>query len=102
VVTGKMSYGRAALYGLGGGAWFGLLFGLLLGIFLPAPVWGELVLGAVVFTAVWGLIFGLIGYAVTGKNRSFRSAGGTRASVYTVEVPSERAQQAITLLAAGR
>ncbi|MGC5627246.1 general stress protein [Georgenia sp. Z1344] len=102
LVTGNMRFGKAALYGLGGGAWLGLLVGLLLGIFLPSPVWAEVVLGSVVFAAVWGLIFGLAGYGLVGRRRSFRSTSGTRASVYTVEVPADIARQATQVLDAGR
>ena len=36
-VTGKLSYGRAALGGAASGAWFGLFIGLVLFIFSPDP-----------------------------------------------------------------
>lgn len=101
LVTGRMTYGTAALYGAGSGAWFGLMLGLLLAIFLPGASFGP-VLIAVVFGAVWGVIFGLIGFAMTGGARNFRSRSATKASSYSVEVPAERAQSALQLLSAGR
>lgn len=101
LVTGRMNYGKAALYGAGGGAWFGLMLGLLMAIFLPGAFFGP-VLGAVVFGAVWGVIFGLIGFAMTGGTRNFRSRTATKASSYSVEVPVGRAQAALEILSAGR
>lgn len=102
VVRGKMTYGKAALYGFGGGAWFGLLFGLLFAIFVPSVVWLNVVLSAVVFTGLFGLVFGLISHAVTGRERGFHSDTAVKATNYTVEVPAERADEALRLLAAGR
>ena len=101
LVTGRMTYGRAALYGAGGGAWFGLMLGLVMAIFLPGVFFGP-VLGAVVFGAVWGAIFGLIGFAMTGGARNFRSRTATTASSYSVEVPADRARAALEILDAGR
>lgn len=102
LVRGKMTWGRAALFGFLGGAWFGLLLGLLLAIFVPAVVWLSVVLGGVIFAGLFGLVFGLISFAVTGKERGFRSDLTMKASSYTVEVPVERADEALRILAAGR
>ncbi|WP_422115438.1 general stress protein [Brachybacterium sp. UNK5269] len=101
LVTGRMNYGKAALYGAGSGAWLGLLLGLLMALFLPGAFFLA-VLTAVVFGAIWGAIFGLIGFAVTGQQRNFRSHTATKASSYTLEVPTERAQSALQVLSAGR
>lgn len=101
LVTGRMTWGKAALYGAGGGAWFGLLLGLLLAIFVPLAVVGPII-GGIVFGAVWGVVFGLIGFAATGNRRNFRSQKIMQATTYSVEVPSHRAQAAQQILAAGR
>ena len=50
-MTGRITMGRATLYGAGGGAWFGLLIGLLLSIFavgsgVAVAVLGSLAVGA--------------------------------------------------------
>jgi hypothetical protein len=87
-VTGRMTYGKAALYGAGSGAWVGLLLGLLLGIF-TVGAWGAVVLWGVVLGAVWGLVFGLIGHALTGGRRDFLSVQGLEAEAYDVLVESD-------------
>ncbi|WME22070.1 general stress protein [Brachybacterium sp. GU-2] len=101
LVTGRMTWGKAALYGAGGGAWLGLMLGLLLAIFVPLAFVGP-VLSGIVFGAVWGVIFGLIGFAATGNRRNFRSQRITQATSYSVEVPSDRLAAAQQILAAGR
>lgn len=68
-VTGRMTYGKAALYGAASGAWLGLLIGLLLGLFTVVG-WLSVILWAVLLGAVWGLIFGLLGHAATGGRRT--------------------------------
>ena len=97
-----MTYGKAALYGFLGGAWFGLLIGILMGIFVPAIAWINVVLWAVVLAGVFGLIWGLISHALTGRERSFHSVRATKASSYTVEVLANRADEALRVLSAGR
>ncbi len=92
-VTGRMTYGRAALFGAGSGAWMGLLIGLLLGIF-TVGAWLSVVLWGVVLGAFWGLVFGLIGHAVTGGKRDFRSVQGLEAEAYDVLVEAEYAGMA--------
>jgi hypothetical protein len=87
-VTGRMTYGKAALYGAGSGAWVGLLLGLLLGIF-TVGAWGAVVLWGVVLGAVWGLVFGLIGHAVSGGRRDFRSMQGLEADAYDILVNAD-------------
>lgn len=52
-VTGRMTYGKAALYGAASGAWLGLLIGLLLGLFTVVG-WLSVILWAVLLGAVWG------------------------------------------------
>jgi hypothetical protein len=92
-VTGRMTYGKAALYGAGSGAWVGLLLGLLLSIFTVGP-WLSVALWAVVLGAIWGLVFGLIGHALTGGRRDFRSVQGLEAEAYDVLVESDHLARA--------
>lgn len=97
-VTGRMTKGRATLYGLGSGAWFGLFIGLLFGLFLPAIGWLSVVLTAVVVGAIWGAIFGFIGHLATGGRRDFTSVHSLHAEVYELQVRSDLAPEAVRLL----
>ncbi|GAB2607512.1 general stress protein [Kocuria arenosa] len=92
-VTGRMTNGRAALYGAGTGAWLGLMIGLLFGIF-TLGAWLPVVLWSVVLGAVWGLVLGLIGHALTGGKRDFRSIQGFEADAYDLLVEAEYAGMA--------
>ena len=60
-VTGRLTKGRAALPGAGGGAWWGLLIGLLLALFAAnaSGVITVLALGLVI-GAIWGAVFGFV------------------------------------------
>ena len=96
-----MTYGKAALYGLGSGAWVGLLIGLLLGIFTVGG-WLSVVLWGVALGAVWGLALGLIGHAATGGRRDFRSIQGIEADSYDVLVEVEYIDEAAARLGGTR
>jgi hypothetical protein len=61
-VTGRMTTGRAALYGAGSGAWFGLFIGLLFGLFTIGPVWIGVLLTTVLLGAVFGAVAGFVGH----------------------------------------
>jgi ABC-type branched-subunit amino acid transport system permease subunit len=96
-VLGRMTTGKAALAGLGSGAWFGLFIGLLLGLFTVGS-WLAVVLAAVLIGAVWGAIFGAIAHAATRGQRDFSSASRLQASEYAVNVTEPFAEQARQLL----
>ena len=96
-VTGRMTNGRAALYGLASGAWMGLFVGLLLGLFTVGG-WLSVVLWGVLLGAVWGLIFGLVSHAATGGRRDFNSIQGFEAEAYDVLVEDEYVDDAATKL----
>ena len=87
-VTGRMTNGKAALYGAASGAWLGLFIGLLLGLF-AVGAWLSVILWALALGAIWGLVFGLIGHAATGGRRDFRSIQGFEAEAYDVLVDAE-------------
>ncbi len=99
-ITGRLTWGRAAVAGAASGAWFGLFVGLLLGLFAPG---GRelltLVLFGLLFGAGFGLIFGLIGYAATRGQRDFTSKSQVVASTYDVMCLPGHAQAAQELLA---
>ena len=101
-VTGNMTWGKAAGFGALSGAWIGLLLGLVFALFVAGIGFFSVLLSTIALGAVWGLIFGLIAFAINGKARSFRSVQSLKASEYTVEVEAPRAAEAIRILAAGR
>jgi hypothetical protein len=84
-VVARLSWGRAALSGLGMGVWFGSLLGLFVSIFAS----GEgstlrlLVMG-VLYGAAFGIVFGLISYAFTRGKRDFLSRSQITAARYDV------------------
>jgi hypothetical protein len=101
-VTGRLTRARAALSGAAAGAWFGLLFGLFLGIFavdtrstLALAFWG------LVFGAIAGAVFGLVGYALTGGRRDFVSVSQIAAERYDVVVDARTADDARAILGFG-
>ncbi len=99
-VTGRLSWGRAAGAGAASGLWLGLLFGLVTTIFTPAnanPGTGYL-FGAVLLGAAFGIVFGLISYAVSRNRRDFSSVMQVIASTYSIVVPPEVANRARNIL----
>lgn len=100
-VQGRMTKGKATLYGAASGAWFGLLIGLLMGVFVPLALWSAL-LGGLVIGAIWGAIFGFFGHLATGGRRDFVSAKTIVASEYDVAVDAALADEARRLLQQGR
>jgi hypothetical protein len=100
-VTGRLTNGRAALYGVASGAWLGLFVGLLLGLFAVSN-WLTVVMWGLVLGAVWGLVFGLIGHAATGGRRDFRSIQGFEADAYDVLVEAEYVDEAAAKLSGAR
>lgn len=73
-VTGKLSYGRVAVMGALSGAYFGLFLGLLLFIFQPENegIMGVF-LAALVIGAGFGMLFGVLSYAMNRNRRDFSS-----------------------------
>jgi len=93
-VTGRMTKGRATLYGTGAGAWFGLLVGLLLALFASGSGVLVAVLGSMLIGAFWGALFGFAAHWATGGNRDFSSVGRLVATRYVVEVDAGQLDEA--------
>lgn len=102
-VTGRLNYGRAALGGLASGAWFGLLVGLFIAIFAAEDTasWFALVLWGLVFGALAGATFAVVGYAATGGRRDFVSIKSLVAGQYDVLVDAGTADDARRILGLG-
>jgi hypothetical protein len=97
-VTGKLSYGRAALGGAASGAWFGLFIGLVLFIFSPVPNF-ALVAAAALIGAGSGMLFGIATYALGRRRRDFTSTHQVLASNYQVIVDPSLTAKAQEVLA---
>lgn len=99
-VTGRLTQGRAAATGAAGGAWWGLFLGLVLLLFSTAEGNGVLLLLLTLISgAVFGAIFGIIGYALTGGRRDFTSQSSVVATSYEVLCRYEHAEDARARLA---
>jgi heat induced stress protein YflT len=99
-VTGRMTYGRAALRGLLGGLVIGLLFGAFLGLFTETAgsFFGLLIYG-VFWGAVAGVFLGLLAYSLQGGTRDFASQSRLVAGQYEVLVDHAHAERARGLVA---
>ena len=98
-VTGKLTYGRAALAGAASGAWLGLFFGLVLTIFTPpTPQTFGFVGAAVLIGAGFGVIFGIVTYAVNRRRRDFTSTHQVLASNYQIIIDTDLTLKAQELL----
>lgn len=97
-ITGRLTNGRVALGGAASGLWLGLFVGLILSMFGDDPI-----LPVVASTALFGILFGviwaLIGYALTRGRRDFSSVSQVIATKYEVLVEHRHAQQARELIA---
>lgn len=73
-VTGKLTYGRVALMGALSGAYLGLFLGILLFIFQPenTEIFGVF-LAALAIGAGFGMLFGVLSYALNRNRRDFSS-----------------------------
>ena len=96
-VTGKLTWGRVALAGAASGAWLGIFFGLLLVIFSPTTNMGF-IFAAVLIGAGFGMLFGLVSYAINRRRRDFTSMTQVLASRYEVIVDPSLMHRARNLL----
>ena len=97
-VTGKLTYGKAAGAGAASGAWLGLFFGLVLFIFTTSPNSLLYVGAAVIIGAGFGMLFGIVSYAINRRTRDFTSTHQVLASRYDIVIdPAQliRAQEVL-------
>ena len=98
-VTGKLTWGRAALAGAASGAWLGLFFGLVLTIFGPVSAQSFGYLGAaLVIGAGFGMIFGIVTYAINRRRRDFTSTHQVLASNYQIIIDPDLTAKAQDVL----
>ncbi len=96
-VTGKLSYGRAALSGAATGAWFGLFLGLLFFVIGATSNIGFLGAAALI-GAGSGMLFGIVSYALNRRRRDFTSTHQVLASNYQIIIDPELTAKAQELL----
>ena len=98
-VVGRLSWARAALSGLGMGAWFGLLLGLFVSLFArgDGSTFSLVALG-LMYGAAFGIVFGLLSYAFTGGKRDFLSHSQITAAHYDVHCDAAVIGQARQIL----
>jgi hypothetical protein len=97
-ITGRLTTGRVALGGLVSGVWLGLFIGLVFALFTDEGVLGVII-ATVVIGALFGVIWALVGYALTRGQRDFSSVTSVVATKYEVLVEHKVAAQARELLA---
>ena len=97
-ITGRLTTGRVALGGLLTGLWFGLLIGVLFTLFITGNAFAQIV-STMLFGALFGVIWALVGYAATRGQRDFSSVTQVVATKYEVLVEHKVAARARELLA---
>lgn len=97
-VTGRLTTGRVAVGGIASGAWFGLFIGLIFALFTEEG-WLGVIGTAMLIGALFGVIFALVGYAMSRGQRDFSSITQVVATKYEVLVEHKSAEQARELLA---
>ena len=99
-VTGRLTRSRVSLGGLVSGAWLGLFVGLIFSLLDTGSGAGFAgVLLTVAFGALFGLVWALLGYTLTGGNRDFTSVMQVVATQYEVLVEHKFVTQGRELLA---
>ncbi|WP_241095374.1 MULTISPECIES: general stress protein [unclassified Leucobacter] len=101
-VTGKLTYGRVALMGALSGAYLGLFFGLILFIFQPdnTAIAGVFI-AALAMGAGFGMLFGVLSYALNRNRRDFSSVMQLVATRYDLITEPELISQARQILGGG-
>lgn len=96
-ITGRLTTGRVAAGGVMSGLWFGLFVGLIFALFTTEGAF-AVILSTAVIGALFGVIFALVGYAMTRGQRDFSSVTSVVATKYEVLVEHKVAAQARELL----
>jgi len=98
-VTGRLTWLRAAFGAAVAGIWVGLFVALFLGLFAPTgAAWTRLFLAGVAYGGLFGLVFGVVAFAVNGGRRDFTSTSQVVALTYEVTCTTEHAAEAAALL----
>lgn len=98
-VTGRLTLGRVAMGGLLSGLWIGSFVGLVMLILEGGSAW-SVFLTTLLFGAVFGLIWALVGYQMSSRDRDFTSITSVIATKYEVLTEHKHVQRAHELLGA--
>lgn len=97
-ITGRMSWGRAVVTGMGSGLWIGVLFAAVMSLFSPSGSTPTVSLvGCVALGVVWGVLFQVVGYAMTRGRRDFTSISQVVASRYSIIAAQDAREAALAL-----
>ncbi len=96
-ITGRLTTGRVAMGGVLSGVWFGLFIGVIFTLFTDEEVLVTII-STMLFGALFGLVWALVGYAMTRGQRDFSSVTQVVATRYEVLVEHKVAGEARELL----
>lgn len=92
-ITGRLTTGRVALGGVLSGLWLGLFVGLIFSFFVDDNVL-TMILSTMLLGALFGVVWALLGYALTRGQRDFSSVTQVVATRYEVLVEHKVAARA--------
>jgi hypothetical protein len=96
-ITGRLTTGRVGVAGALSGAWLGAFIGLVFLLFVT-DAGAVTVISTMLVGAMFGVIWSLLGYALTRGRRDFSSVQAVVATRYEVLVEHKHAAQARELL----
>ncbi len=96
-ITGRLTTGKVAMGGVLSGLWLGLFVGLVFSLFSTGETFVTIV-STMLFGALFGVIWALVGYGMTRGRRDFSSVTQVVATRYEVLVEHKSAAQARELL----
>lgn len=97
-ITGRRTYMHAALQGAASGAWLGVFLGLMFMLLVNGAQLLNTLLPAVLIGAGFGMLWGVVGHALTGGRRDFSSTSRVMASRFAVLCLAEEAARARQLI----
>jgi hypothetical protein len=97
-ITGRLTWSRVAVGGIFSGIWLGLFVGLIFSFFVDDSILAMIV-STMLLGAAFGVVWALLGYALTRGRRDFSSVTQVVATRYEVLVEHKVAGEARELLA---
>lgn len=96
-ITGRMSWGRAVASGAGSGLWIGIFFAAMMAMFGQSAPTSVPLVACVLLGVLWGIIFQVVGYALTRGRRDFTSISQVIASRYSIIASQDAREGALAL-----